>query len=105
MIRLRLAIQLHYQVQPPGGDFVFHLHAAFTPRQRVVSESLHFSQPLAYTLESSPPSSNRVLRTGALPGADAASRLRVIKTWPRTAPSRWKSRWRARQAWCASRAR
>ncbi|TAF68749.1 MAG: transglutaminase family protein, partial [Curvibacter sp.] len=46
MIRLRLAIQLHYQVQPPGGDFVFHLHAAFTPRQRVVSESLHFSQPL-----------------------------------------------------------
>ena len=68
MIRLRLAIQLHYQVQPPGGDFVFHLHAAFTPRQRVVSESLHFSQPLAYTLESSPPSSNRVLRTGALPG-------------------------------------
>lgn len=68
MIRLRLAIQLHYQVQPPGGDFVFHLHAAFTPRQRVVSESLHFSQPLAYTLESSPPSTNRVLRTSALPG-------------------------------------
>ncbi|MFY8044082.1 MAG: transglutaminase family protein, partial [Rhodoferax sp.] len=68
MIRLRLAIQLHYQVQPPGGDFVFHLHAAFTPRQRVVAESLHFSQPLAYTLESSPPSPNRILRASALPG-------------------------------------
>ena len=68
MIRLRLSIELYYWVETPGSAFVFQLHAAFTARQQVVSESLHFNQAGTYTLQSLPPNSTRILRTSAMPG-------------------------------------
>ncbi len=44
MIRMQLELALSYQVTAPGGDFIFNLHAAQTPRQQVVSEQLTISQ-------------------------------------------------------------
>ena len=68
MIRLRLSIALYYWVETPGSTFVFQLHAAFTARQRVLSETLQFNQPVPYTLQSLPSDSARILRTTAMPG-------------------------------------
>ena len=40
MIRLRLSLELDYEVFDPGCDFIFNIHAAHTDRQRVIEESL-----------------------------------------------------------------
>ncbi|WP_366110211.1 hypothetical protein [Acidithiobacillus sp.] len=40
MIRLRLSLALSYEVNAPGSDFIFNIHAAHTNRQKVVDESL-----------------------------------------------------------------
>ena len=50
MLRLQLSIQLNYDIAPPGSDFIFSIHAAQTPQQQVVQESLQFSQSLPYNL-------------------------------------------------------
>ena len=39
MIRLRLALELDYDIAEPGCDFIFNIHAAHTERQRVVEEA------------------------------------------------------------------
>ena len=52
MIRLKFAVDLSYQVQAPGADFIFNIQAANTPQQRVFAEQLSFSQavvPQTYT--------------------------------------------------------
>ena len=40
MIRLQYETELAYQVQSPGADFFFYIHAAKTAHQRVPSENL-----------------------------------------------------------------
>lgn len=40
MIRLRLSLELDYEVFDPGCDFIFNIHAAHTNRQRVIEQSL-----------------------------------------------------------------
>ena len=47
MIRLQLSIALQYTIAAPGGDFIFNFQAAQTKHQRVVSEHLEISPPLA----------------------------------------------------------
>ena len=52
MIRLKFSVALNYDIAEPGSDFIFSVHAAQTPHQRVVNEVLSISQPLprnAYT--------------------------------------------------------
>jgi transglutaminase-like putative cysteine protease len=68
MIRLRIALELDYEVGEPGCDFVFNIHAAHTQRQRVVDELLHLSQPLQPVIEVDPATRNRYLRVQARPG-------------------------------------
>ncbi|WP_291524361.1 hypothetical protein [Acidithiobacillus sp.] len=34
MIRLRLSLALSYEVNAPGSDFIFNIHAAHTNRQK-----------------------------------------------------------------------
>jgi transglutaminase-like putative cysteine protease len=68
MIRLRIALELDYDIAAPGADFVFNLHAAHTPRQRVSAEALSLSQALPSLVETDPASGNRYLRVKALPG-------------------------------------
>jgi transglutaminase-like putative cysteine protease len=69
MIRLRIALELDYDVGEHGCDFVFNIHAAHTPCQRVVTEVLTLSQALPSVVETDPASGNRYLRVQAQPGA------------------------------------
>ncbi len=68
MIRLRIALELDYDIAEPGCDFVFNIHAAHTQRQRVVAETLNLSQALQSLVETDPVTGNRYLRVKALPG-------------------------------------
>ena len=68
MIRLRLSLELDYQVFDPGCDFIFNIHAAHTNRQRVIEESLTLNQNVATQVETDPATSNRYLRLSARPG-------------------------------------
>jgi transglutaminase-like putative cysteine protease len=68
MIRIELQVQLKYEVTAPGADFIFNIHPAYTPCQRVSSEHLHLSQDIASELQTDPHTGNRHLRLQALPG-------------------------------------
>jgi transglutaminase-like putative cysteine protease len=68
MIRLRLSLQLDYDVLESGCDFVFNIHAAHTERQRVVDEMLIVSQNVMSRVEADPTTRNRYLRLSAMKG-------------------------------------
>jgi len=68
MIRLRLSLELDYQVAEPGCNFVFNIHAAHTERQQVVDESLALSQDVPSRVETDTVTRNRYLRVQAGPG-------------------------------------
>lgn len=68
MIRLKLALELDYDIGESGCDFVFNIHAAHTDRQRVVEERLALSQDVPLRVETDPWTRNRYLRVQALPG-------------------------------------
>ena len=38
MVRLQFSVELNYEVAPPGGDFIFNVHAAHTQQQIVQGE-------------------------------------------------------------------
>ena len=68
MIRIELNIDLSYEVDQNGADFIFNVQAARTPRQSVVTEALVLSQPQYQQLHTDPISGNRYLRVHAEPG-------------------------------------
>ena len=68
MVRLQFSIELHYEIDPPGCDFIFSIHAAQTTHQSVVYESLGISQPLPPNLYTDPVTHTRFLRLKALGG-------------------------------------
>ncbi len=65
MIRLRLTLQLDYQVLGPGSDFIFNIHAAQTERQHVLQEELLLSQNVPTRVDTDPVTLNRFLRVSA----------------------------------------
>jgi transglutaminase-like putative cysteine protease len=68
MIRLKFSIELNYEIDLPGCDFIFSIHAAQTPHQTVVSESLNISQGLLPNVYTDPVTRTRFLRLRALAG-------------------------------------
>lgn len=68
MIRLELHVQLSYQIDPYGGDFVFNVHAASTPCQIIVAENLVLNQSIVPQMYTDPVTGNRYLRLRADPG-------------------------------------
>lgn len=68
MVRLRLALELDYDITEPGCDFIFNIHVAHTERQQVVEEGLTLSQDVPSRVETDPATRNRYLRVKALPG-------------------------------------
>lgn len=68
MIRLKFSIELNYEIDQPGCDFIFSIHAAQTRRQAVVSESLVISQNVAPNLYTDPVTTTRYLRLKAFAG-------------------------------------
>ena len=69
MLRLKFSIALDYQIDAPGCDFIFSIHAAQTAHQTVVCEALDISQDLQPTLHTDPATLTRFLRLKAFGGA------------------------------------
>lgn len=68
MVRLKFSIELNYEIDQPGCDFIFSIHAAQTLHQFVVNESLGISQNLPFNLHSDSVTRTRFLRLKASPG-------------------------------------
>ena len=68
MIRLELQVELNYQVDQYGADFVFNIHAAQTRSQVIASENLELSQPIIPQMYTDPLTGNRYMRVRAQPG-------------------------------------
>ncbi len=69
MIKLKLALELNYDIAQHGCDFVFNIHAAHTPCQSVVAENLQLNQALTWDIYRAPDSGNRYLRLHGNAGA------------------------------------
>jgi transglutaminase-like putative cysteine protease len=68
VIRLKLSIELNYEIEQPGCDFIFSFHVAQTKLQSVVNESLLISQNLQRNLFTDPETNTRHLRLKAIAG-------------------------------------
>ncbi|MEO8153184.1 MAG: transglutaminase-like domain-containing protein [Rhizobacter sp.] len=68
MIRIELHVELTYEIDQHGADFVFNIHAAHTPHQTLSSESLVLSQPVTPQIHTDPVTGNRYMRLRGLPG-------------------------------------
>jgi transglutaminase-like putative cysteine protease len=66
-VKIGYTVELSYQVESPA-EFIFNLHAARTPQQRVVAESFAVTPPVPVTLEDDPDNGNRLARLSATPG-------------------------------------
>jgi hypothetical protein len=69
MIHIAISIQLNYDIDPPGSDFIFNIHAAMTPQQTLISEQLHVSQGVDIAMHADQLNHNRVMRFSANAGA------------------------------------
>lgn len=69
MIRLELHVELNYEVDQYGADFVFNVHAAQTRSQVIAAESLVLSQPIVPQMYTDPATGNRYMRVRAEPGS------------------------------------
>ncbi|MGS5086257.1 transglutaminase-like domain-containing protein [Hydrogenophaga sp. A37] len=65
MVRIHLAIDLNYTVNPPSADFIFNIQAALSPQQTVVWEELQVSQPVPLVTHTDAATRNRTLRLTA----------------------------------------
>lgn len=68
MIRIELQIDLNYEIDTFGADFVFNIHVAHTPNQRVSTESLTLSQLIPQRMHIAPVTGNRYMQVHAAPG-------------------------------------
>lgn len=79
MIRIELNVELAYEVETPGADFVFNIHAAHTPSQIVTDEKLVLSQPVVPLVYTDPSTGNRYMRLHAMPGAFNVSYSAIVE--------------------------
>lgn len=68
MVRINFAIELHYEVSPPGADFILNIQAAHTPWQSVVQEQLEVSQQVPHLTHTDPITRARTLRLNSTAG-------------------------------------
>ena len=68
MVRLEFSIELNYDIDPPGCDFIFSIHAAQTRHQSVINETLSISQLLLQNHYTDPVTHTRFLRLKAFAG-------------------------------------
>jgi len=68
MVRLELLVELNYEIDQYGADFVFNIHAANTRCQVISFENLTISQPIAPQMHTDPATGNRYMRLRAGPG-------------------------------------
>lgn len=68
MIRIELQIELNYEIDGNGADFVFNVHAAHTPSQAISAESLTLNQAIPQRMNTAAITGNRNLYVRAQPG-------------------------------------
>ncbi len=68
MIGIELDLQLDYKVGTAGADFVFNVHAAGTPQQYILEESLQLDPVVPSRIDTDPLTRIRYLRLHAAPG-------------------------------------
>lgn len=68
MIRIELQVELNYDIDANGADFVFNIHAAQTASQKVSAENLVLSQPVVPHIHTDAATGTRYMRVRALPG-------------------------------------
>ncbi|HVE53089.1 MAG TPA: transglutaminase family protein [Ramlibacter sp.] len=98
-MRLHYEVELPYQVQVSGADFIFNIQAARTPQQMVVEENLFVSQQVPLQEYTDPASGGRFLRLRAFAGqltvryqgtVDVVHRVddpqMIAETWVRDVP-------------------
>ena len=68
MIRLNLGIDLQYEIADQPSDFIFNIHAAQTPHQTVVSETLEISPQVLPVVYAETVNGPRFMRLRAGPG-------------------------------------
>jgi transglutaminase-like putative cysteine protease len=68
MIRIDLRVDLAYQIDQYGADFIFNIHAANTACQMVAQEKLLLSQPITGRIDTDSSTGNRYMRLRAGPG-------------------------------------
>ena len=68
MIRIELQIDLTYEIDGGGADFVFNIHAANTTSQTITGERLSLSQSVPQRMYTAPESGNRHMHVRAGPG-------------------------------------
>jgi transglutaminase-like putative cysteine protease len=68
MVRLKFFIQLKYEIAQYPADFIFNFHAAQTPCQSIVAESLAVNPAVPVSLFVDPAQGNRYARLRAAPG-------------------------------------
>lgn len=68
MVRLKLVLELNYEIFSNPADFIFNIHAAKTEHQTVQEENLFISQPVRSHVHTVAASCNRYLRFSAQPG-------------------------------------
>jgi transglutaminase-like putative cysteine protease len=68
MVRIHLAIDLHYDIRSPSADFIFNVQAAHAPQQKVVWEELQVSQPVPLVMHTDATTRSRTLRLTVGPG-------------------------------------
>src|SRR5205823_11630460 len=67
-VRIVYSVELTYDVVSPA-DFIFNVHAAQTPQQRVSDESFVTTPELRFSVDVDPTFGNRLARLHAEPGA------------------------------------
>ena len=87
-----LQIDLRYEIDSYGADFVFNIHAAQTPHQIVHNERLVLSQDIPHQIHTDPATGNRYLRLHGEPGmleltysatVEYATTVPTPPDWPR----------------------
>ena len=68
VVRLSYSIELKYQIADQPADFVFNVHAARTPSQTIVVESLEVLPRVEPSMHTDPVLGNRYMRLRAPPG-------------------------------------
>ena len=68
MVRLKFSITLAYEVLDQASDFIFNIHAAKTPCQHIVDESLVMNQQVPLEMFTDPAFGTRYMRLQAANG-------------------------------------
>jgi transglutaminase-like putative cysteine protease len=86
-VRMRYEVELVYQVNSAGSDFIFNVQAARTPQQLVLHESLACSQGAPVQEYRDPATGGRFLRLRANAGKLVLQYTALVELRPYSAPA------------------